>query len=257
MRSQERALRLLSTDPYPPTHRTIMTRHTHKHHSLQEQILLCAPRPGTSARSRFCARPSLVPRPRRLRSLPGLRVCGPSSRALAAAGRAFPAEPRRGVFVDKQKRLLFWFSSLSFLFFCLLLNLPPRSSSLTSLSPPHFPFPFVCFSFSLSLPLFCPSFSVSPPSILDPSLPLGSSLSLGRPSRVLRCPWARVAPAPCTIFPDSAASFSLFRSPGGPSLAGSVRLPRRLCRCSDLFASPGRIRRLTEPRNRFLPGRVL
>ena len=56
---------------------------------------------------------------------------------------------------------------------------------------------------------------------MGPCLPLGPCLSLGLPSWTLRSPCARVAPSPCIILPDSDASFSLFRSLGGPSLAGS------------------------------------
>lgn len=84
------------------------------------------------------------------------RFCGPCARALTAAGRAFTAEPRRGVFVDKQKRLLFWFSVFS-LFFCLLFNYPPRSFFFSNFFP-SFSFSFGSVFF-LSPPLFCLSFS--------------------------------------------------------------------------------------------------
>lgn len=70
-----------------------------------------------SAPDRLKARSRLRSRPEPPRAS---RVCGPCARALAAAGRAFPAEPGGGVFVDKQKHLLFWFS---FIFF-ILLSLP-------------------------------------------------------------------------------------------------------------------------------------
>lgn len=75
------------------------------------------------------------------------------------------------------------FFSFLYSFVSSLISLLALLSSLTSLSPPHFPFLFVPFSFPLSLPLFSPSFPVSPSSILAPSLPLGPSLFGGSPSQ--------------------------------------------------------------------------
>lgn len=175
----------------------------------------------------FCARPSLEPPAHRQRSRRDLGVCGPYARTLAAAGRAFTAEPRRGAFVDKQSVCSFGFLLFS-LIFCLLLNLPLRSSFFSNFPiPSSFSLSFRSLFFpTLSLPLFCPSFSVSPSPILAPSLPLGPSFSLGLPSRTLRCP---VVPSPYIIFPDSAAflTFLFSRRPqsGGLSPAPPLPLP--------------------------------
>lgn len=178
---------------------------------------------------RFCAGSGLEPGVRKPRSRPG----PPRSAVLALepAGRAVTAEPRRGGFVDKQERLFFWFYFLYSFVPSLVSLLALLSASLNFSSASSFSLSFRSLFF---LTLCAVLLSGSPS-----SMPASGSRFLWVPRALCR-PWARAAPSPCIIFPDSAALSHFFVLPAAPDWRTWIRLPRR--RRRDLFASTGGIR---------------